>query len=176
MGHIPLGILASQVSPVVINGIIVELQVKNSVALGGRVDVELWNDTDGSYTATQTGDTISSTGDNNKVYGSSSELWDTTWTAADISAIKARVHLEGRSTGNPAVTSIDYVRITVHYDGDQSTAATYPTVASEVDNTGSNWGSDKDNIFADDGSYAATPHEVEANSDYLIGETFGITL
>ena len=61
-------------------------------------------------------------------YGSTSDLWGTTWTAADINAANFGVALSANSsgTGSTRTASVDYMQITVSYTAD----TTPPTVSS----------------------------------------------
>ena len=61
-------------------------------------------------------------------YGTTSDLWGTTWTPADINASNFGVALSANSSGTGATrtASVDYIQITVTYTAD----TTAPTVSS----------------------------------------------
>jgi len=48
-------------------------------------------------------------------YGSSSNLWGTTWTAADLNASNFGINIQAKQVANAPVPSVDFVEITVNY-------------------------------------------------------------
>ena len=102
---------------VVVNGIVVEIHRRTSSVSGGRsvrdniVSLVKNGTITGNNKATTTNYTTTLT---TATYGSATDLWGTTWTAADINATNFGAVLAVTATNNPTV-SIDYIRITVHF-------------------------------------------------------------
>ena len=65
------------------------------------------------------GSTWSTTTSTTVTYGSSSDLWGTTWTAADLNATNFGLRFAAKNTGaGTATASLDYVYVTVTYNDD----------------------------------------------------------
>ena len=101
----------------VIKGIKVEIEKyrANGTAVDGMVKLSKdYNNQVGDDKAdTSTGWGTSATV---ATYGSSTDLWGTTWTAADINYPNFGVHFVAKSTGTDSDVYVDYIRITVYYE------------------------------------------------------------
>jgi len=104
-----------------IDGIVVEFERKASQSSGNNVkDSEIKIVKGGTIQTTNKADTATnwSTTEAYFTYGSSTELWGTTWTDSDINASDFGVVLKAVLTysGKGSVTaSVDHVKITVYY-------------------------------------------------------------
>lgn len=105
-----------------ITGIIVEIERKAIIAGAGTCkDNRLRIIKGGSIQTTDLADTgtIWPTTDTYKTYGSSSELWGTTWTDTDINSSTFGVVISASLRGLPgkffSYAYVDHIRITVHY-------------------------------------------------------------
>jgi len=60
-------------------------------------------------------------------YGGNADLWGTTWTASDFSAIMLRIQAFNANTSNTRTASVDYVSITVYYSvfGDDQSSVNF---------------------------------------------------
>jgi hypothetical protein len=87
----------------------------------------------GAITGTEHADTTANwpTSDASASYGSTTDLWGTTWTAADINASNFGVAISARGSSSSSETArIDNIRITVSYtSGSSSCTAAAPTVS-----------------------------------------------
>ena len=100
------------------------------------------------------------------IYGSSADLWGTTWTPEDINSSNFGVALSVVSQSNSGRTaSVDYMQITVTYT--VASSGKFPTVGTDVAGVGTLTWTAPGNITADDTSYATqtasgTTHYLEA--------------
>lgn len=104
-------------SGVQINGIVVEIHRRTSSVTAGRIAkdniVSLVKNgvIIGNNKAATTNYTTTLT---TATYGSATDLWGTTWTAADINNTNFGAVIAVTATNNPTVR-VDYIKITVHY-------------------------------------------------------------
>jgi hypothetical protein len=100
-------------SPAVIKGI--EVSIERHAALGTIKDSRLRIVKGGTVGATEMGDLVSTwpLADTVKTYGSNSNLWGETWTAADINSNTFGVVLS--ITDAADVGLVDHITVTVHY-------------------------------------------------------------
>ena len=108
-------------SGVTIDGIIVEIERKQSTAAEGLCkDATVKLVKGGTVSGNNNADTSTNwpTADAYKTYGSSSDLWGLSWTDSDINAANFGVVLSATITIDPkdgAGIYVDHIRITVHY-------------------------------------------------------------
>jgi hypothetical protein len=77
-----------------------------------------------------------STSNTTKDYGSTSDLWGTTWTAANINASNFGVKFVARAGSSSATASVDYITVTVTYSDDTNGVGTAGTPIAEANVTG----------------------------------------
>jgi hypothetical protein len=79
------------------------------------------------------------TTDSTRTYGSSSDLWGTTWTEAQVEASNFGIRLKARNlTTSTRTASVDYVTITIHYQPPPTTSigsAGTPLASAQVAGT-----------------------------------------
>lgn len=99
-----------------IDGIIVEVEGKSSDGLGGDDDARLMAGS-GIVGSDQGPGAGFPTSDTYATYGSSSNLWGTTWSDTDINATTFGFSLSVRKLSGfgGSNVSVDHIRITVHY-------------------------------------------------------------
>jgi hypothetical protein len=107
-----------------IDGIVVEIDKHASA--GSAVDYYVQLFKAGSLVGTNKADTSTawagSDTDTYTSYGSSSDVWGTTWTESDIENTGFGVAVCAQATANNTDVQIDHIRITVHYTLPDSTA------------------------------------------------------
>lgn len=98
-----------------IDGIIVEIQHRSggtSVAKDNRVRIVKG----GAIGSTDKADATNwPTAETTVTYGTSSDLWGTTWTAADINASNFGAAVSAIWVSGTNAAGVDFIRITVHY-------------------------------------------------------------
>lgn len=100
-----------------INGIVVEAEVKAgsaSTVIDGPIKLVKAGSVVGTDKA-RGGSTFWPTSDAYQTWGSSSDLWGTTWTVADVNASNFGAVISGVKSGAGSTGSVDHIRITVHY-------------------------------------------------------------
>lgn len=118
-----------------INGIVVEIHRKGEVSASGY-DAYLHLMKDGSsLVGSNKGDPAGNGGGGKwptslttATYGSSSDLWGTTWTAAEVNAAGFGVSLEASALHTGQSLSVDFIRVTVYYTAPTAPAA--PTLGT----------------------------------------------
>jgi hypothetical protein len=99
-----------------INGIVA--RVERAASSSGRIrdqTVQLL-DAGAGTGSNKAGSSTWGTSDSTITYGSSSDLWGTTWTPAQINASNFGLHFQARNTTSSTTTAtVDYMEITVYY-------------------------------------------------------------
>jgi hypothetical protein len=73
------------------------------------------------------------TNDGNRTYGTTSDLWSTTWTPAQINASNFGVRVRAtNNTSGSKTASIDYIRVDVTYQSASAVIGTSPTPVASV--------------------------------------------
>jgi len=106
----------SILSGATIDGILVEIEKKASVA--GRVSDTTVKIVKADATFGTENKALGgtwTTSDTYYSYGSSTDLWDETWTPVDINDADFGVGISGSITGGITAISVDHIRITVYY-------------------------------------------------------------
>jgi len=97
-----------------IDGIEARLQASDPVGGAGITHVIIYKDNSTPGNDLETGETGVAGTPTNYDYGSSSQLWGLTWTAAEINSsdFQLRISMNGGVAGEPAV---DFLAVNVHY-------------------------------------------------------------
>lgn len=160
-----------------ITGIIVDVYGRQSdAAHRGKLFVALLN---GGGTATNKSNAISDSLVNT-IYGSSSDLWGTTWTPSQVNSgsFKARIWFEQDNVDSNDV-AIGSVKITVSWNrasGPDGPRA--PGTTANVAHGAGSW-SNVSNVAAEDGSLASitlSPSGATIETDYLFATNYGFSL
>lgn len=101
-----------------IDGIEARLQASDDQNVAGITHVIIYKDNSTPGNDLETGETIVTSTPTNYTYGSASQLWGLSWTAAEINSanfqlrISMNANTTGFTAGNPAV---DFLAVNIHY-------------------------------------------------------------